>query len=321
MVADVDGLYIIRTDEVLTVQPGVGAGAAVQCDGGPGAAAILDPGRQLLAVVLRLATGDNQLHHVLLHRVGHMQHQRLRAGAEHRFLAQRSGCRGGAGIAVGFGAGQTQDGRFRGGIRVVHVDVQQEAVELGLGQGVGALLLDGVLGCHDQKQGGQLIGLAAHTHLPFRHRLQQCRLHLGRGAVHLVGQHQVVKDGALLKMEAALLGPVNLGTRDIAGQQVGGELDAVEASLQPLGQRFDGARLGQPRRPFDQQVAVGKQRDDQSLYQVRLTDDLCVQPAFKSSDICACHAFSRVVFASVWISLPRCAGRCEGMAAGEGCAL
>ena len=193
------------------------------------------------------------------------------AGGKHGFLAQR---RAGAGRLAGLGTGQAQDFRLGGGVRVVHVYMQQEAVQLRLGQGVGALLLNGVLGRHDQEQAGQFVGLAADADLALRHGFQQGRLHLGRGAVDLVRQHQVVENRALLEVEAGFLGAVDLRAGDIARQQVRGELDAVKAAFESVGQGFYGAGFGQPGRTLDQQVAIRQQGDNQSLYQVRLADDL-----------------------------------------------
>ena len=42
--------------------------------------------------------------------------------------------------------------------RIVHESLQKEAVELGLGEGVGALLLDRVLGRHDEEGARQVVG-------------------------------------------------------------------------------------------------------------------------------------------------------------------
>ena len=146
--------------------------------------------------------------------------------------------------------------------------MQQKAVQLRFGQGVGALLLDGVLGSHDQEQGRQGIGFTAHRDLPLGHRFQQGRLHLGRRAVDFVRQHQVVEDGSLLEMEAGFLGTVDLGPRDVTRQQVGGELNTVEAAFQAVRQGLDGAGLGKPGSALHQQVPVRQQGDHESLHEV-----------------------------------------------------
>ena len=73
--------------------------------------------------------------------------------------------------------------------------LEHEAIKLGLGQGVGAFLLDGVLGGHHDEGFFERVGLAAHGDLALLHGFQQGRLGLGRGAVDLVSQDCVGKDG------------------------------------------------------------------------------------------------------------------------------
>ncbi len=78
---------------------------------------------------------------------------------------------------------------------------------------------------------------------------------------------------ALAKLERALLGPVDIGAREIGRQQVRRELQAVEIALDALRQHLDGAGLGQPRRTLDQQVTVAQKRNEHAVDQVRLPDD------------------------------------------------
>jgi hypothetical protein len=152
--------------------------------------------------------------------------------------------------------------------------MHQEAVELGFGQWVGAFLLDGVLRGHHQEQWRQFVGAAPDADLALGHGLKQGRLHLGRGPVDFVRQHQVVEDRALLEHEAAGFRAIDLGAGDVGGQQVGGELDAMELRLDAFGQLFDGLGLGQPRRAFDQHVAVGEQGDQQTIDEFFLAENL-----------------------------------------------
>ena len=114
--------------------------------------------------------------------------------------------------------------------------MHEEAVHLRLGQRVGALLLDGVLGRHDHEERRQLVGRARHGDLPLLHGLEQRRLDLGRRAVDLVGQHDVGEDRPRLEDEAfgRLLAEVHLRAGDVGRQQVGGELDPAEVRLQVL---------------------------------------------------------------------------------------
>ncbi len=161
----------------------------------------------------------------------------------------------------GFAAGLLQDAAFHRGIGKADFHVQQEAIQLRLGQRVGAFLLDGVLRRHHQEQRRQIVSAAAHADLALCHGLEQCRLHLGRRTVDLVGQHQVVEDRPLLENEAAGFRTIDLGAGDVGGEQVGGELDAMKLRFQSFGELLDRPRLGQPRRPFDKHVAVGEQGD------------------------------------------------------------
>jgi hypothetical protein len=73
-------------------------------------------------------------------------------------------------------------------VRTGDEDVEHEAVELGLGQRVGALLLDRVLGGEDEERLRQRVGGPAGGDLVLLHRLEQRRLRLRRGPVDLVGQ-------------------------------------------------------------------------------------------------------------------------------------
>nr|GEX69762.1 hypothetical protein [Tanacetum cinerariifolium] len=173
-----------------------------------------------------------------------------------------------------FTTGLLENLAFDGCVRKADLDVHEEAVELGLWQRVGAFLLDRVLCRHHQKQRRQVVSAAPDADLALGHGFQQRRLHLGRRAIDLVRQHQVMEDGALLEHEAAGFGAVDFGAGDVGGQQVGGELDAVELGFDAFGQLFDRLGLGQTGCAFDQHVAVGQQRDQQALNQFLLPEDL-----------------------------------------------
>ena len=78
-----------------------------------------------------------------------------------------------------------------GAPRVAERDAQQEAVELALRQAIGALLLDRVLRGDDHERRRQGVGAPVDGDLALLHRLEQRRLRLRRGAVDLVGEHDV----------------------------------------------------------------------------------------------------------------------------------
>ena len=75
-------------------------------------------------------------------------------------------------------------------------DLEQEAVELGLGQGIGALHLERVLGREDEERRLEREALPGDRDLVLLHRLEQARLGLGRRAVDLVGEDEVGEDRA-----------------------------------------------------------------------------------------------------------------------------
>ncbi len=55
----------------------------------------------------------------------------------------------------------------------------------------------------------------------------------------------------------------------------------MKIALDAVAEHLDRARLGEPRRALDEQVAVGQDRDQQALEQVALTDDLGRQRLFQ----------------------------------------
>ena len=89
------------------------------------------------------------------------------------------------------------------GLGIGDEDLEQEPVELGLGQGIGPLLLDRVLRGQHEERVGQGMAAAAGGDLPLLHRLEQGGLGLGRGAVDLVGQDQVGEDRPLDEAQLA----------------------------------------------------------------------------------------------------------------------
>ena len=74
---------------------------------------------------------------------------------------------------------------------------------------------------------------------------QEGRLDLCRGAIDLVGEHQVMKQGTGLELEAPGLWPIYVGSREITGEQVRRKLDPFELQSQTLRERFDRRGLRQ----------------------------------------------------------------------------
>ena len=142
-----------------------------------------------------------------------------------------------------------------------------------LGQRICALLINRVLGGQHQERRRQRHRLAAECHLPLLHGFQQGRLHLGGRAVDFVGQHEVGEHRALGGVILAVLRAVDQRARDVGGQQVGRELDAMERGMDGRGQGADAHGLGQAGHAFEQHVAIGQQPDQQPVHQLLLADD------------------------------------------------
>ncbi len=198
--------------------------------------------------------------------------------AEHVGLAQaRARCRRRVQAAARLFAGQLENGQLRRGIGIADGHVHHETVQLGLRQGEGALLLDRVLRGHHHEQFGQAPGTASHGDLSLGHGFEQGRLHLGRRAVDLICQHDVMEQRTALELEAARLRPENVRACEIGRQQIGGELHAVEIRLDITGQRLDHGGLGQAGSTLHQQMTVREQRHQQAVNQMRLANDAASQ--------------------------------------------
>jgi hypothetical protein len=175
------------------------------------------------------------------------------------------------------GAGGALDhlGEFGGGGER-HERLEEETVELRLGQRVRALHLDRVHRCHDEERAGQGAGLAGHGHGPLRHRLQQRRLCLRRCPVDLVGQHQLCEHRARPVAELAPTGLVlleDVGADDVGRHQVRRELQPGERQVQRLGQRLEKHRLAQPRYPLDERMPFAHKADEHEPHEILLPDN------------------------------------------------
>jgi hypothetical protein len=109
--------------------------------------------------------------------------------------------------------------------RVPERGLQQEAVELRLGEREGALLLDRILGRDHEKRVGQPPRLAVDGHLLLGHRLEQRRLRLRHRPVDLVDEQHVREDrpGPELEVARALVEDREPG--GVARLEVGRALD------------------------------------------------------------------------------------------------
>ncbi len=123
------------------------------------------------------------------------------------------------------------------------------------------------------RKGSGTAGGAADRDLALGHDLEQRRLHLGRRAVDLVGEHEVGEHRAQLDVEGLGGAAVDAGADDVGGHQVGGELDAGEGAADDRGEGLDRERLGQAGHALEQHVAPGEQADEEALDGPVLADD------------------------------------------------
>ena len=114
------------------------------------------------------------------------------------------------------------------------------------------------------------MGFPADGHLPLLHGFQQGALNFGRGAVDLVGQHEVGKHRTLLDGKLLVLLVVHQGANDVGREQVRGELHPREIAGNRVAQAFDGQGFGQSRHPFQKHVPVGQKTNQQTVHHARL---------------------------------------------------
>ncbi len=264
------------------LQPGLCPGCPVQRDTGPGTGANGNPTCQLFRNAFGMAGRHDQVNQIPFYRLTDRHFlDRFPGGKDH--IAAHRLC-----IAAGTALLDLQhsdNGLLRCRLRVVHPDLEQKTIHLCLGQWVGTLLLNWVLGRKDQEQGGQGVTLAGNGHLAFFHRLQQRGLHLGRGPIDFVRQDQLVENGSRFEdqLVAVLAIVIGLAAGNVGGQQVRGELHPAQVHPKGGCQGFDGAGFGGAREPLQQNVAVAQQGEDQTAHHRLLANDSGIDPRSQGS--------------------------------------
>ena len=166
---------------------------------------------------------------------------------------------------------QPEDGALDRRTFVVQMDLEQETVELGLGQREDARLLVGVLRRDHHERRRQPVHPALDGHVPLLHRLEQRRLRPRRSPVDLVCEDDVRKERPL--HEGRLAAPDHAAAGDLLRRGVGGELDALEVHAEHAGDRAGHQRLRDARRALDQDVAAGDGRDQEQIDRLLVADD------------------------------------------------
>ena len=157
-----------------------------------------------------------------------------------------------------------------------HRELEHETVELRLRQRIGSFELDRVLCRQDAEGLRQAMTDPGVRHLPFLHRLEQCRLRAWRRPVDLVDQHELREHGPGPELEArraAGRGGVDLGAGDVGGHQVGRALDTRAAQAERGRECLGEVGLAQAGQSFDQHMALSEHGRDEMNDELVLTDD------------------------------------------------
>ena len=123
---------------------------------------------------------------------------------------------------------------------------------------------------------GQVVALAAESHVIFLHRLKQRRLGARRGAVDLVGHQQLGEDRALDEPEGAfaVLGLFeHFGAENIRRHQVRRKLDTASRDTENGAERVDQLGLGESGNADEKRMAAGQDGDDGVLDHLFLAED------------------------------------------------
>ncbi len=141
---------------------------------------------------------------------------------------------------------------------VTHLDPDQEAVELRLGEPVNAFLLDRVLRRHHHERERERHRRAVHRDLILLHRFEQGRLRLGGGAVDFVGEKYLGEDRPLAENEVVRVAVEDRGAGHVGGEQVRRELHALVLAAEQAGEHFRERRLRDAGDAFEQDVPAGE---------------------------------------------------------------
>ena len=162
-------------------------------------------------------------------------------------------------VRAGSDLGNAQEVLFAG---IRHRQLEEEAIQLGLRQGVRAFHLDRILRGENEKGLRERVRGASSRHASLLHRLEQGRLGLGCRAVNLVSEHQVGKQRPRLELERAYsVGGIaqDAGASDVSRHQVGRELHPAKRQVERLADGAHQERLAKAGNAFEQRVAASQQ--------------------------------------------------------------
>ena len=156
------------------------------------------------------------------------------------------------------------------------VELEEEAIELRLGQRIRALTLERVLRREDHERFFEDVGSPRDGDGVLLHRLEERALRLRRRAVDLVREHDVREDRAFAKLEL-LPAPGRVGDHrrpeDVGRHEIGGELDARELERQGLCEGADEESLAEAGHPLEERVRSDEHARERSVDDVAIADD------------------------------------------------
>src|SRR5882762_1501464 len=156
---------------------------------------------------------------------------------------------------------------------IAHFDAHQKTVELRFRQGIGAVMLDGILRGDHEKRLRQRERLAVDGDLCFVHGFEKRRLRTRGGAIDFVSEDNVGENRAGTKFKIARLGIVDADAENIAGEQIRRELDTLKAAMEGFCERLSESGLADAGDVFDEQMAAREQGDERELDGVFLAID------------------------------------------------
>jgi hypothetical protein len=157
--------------------------------------------------------------------------------------------------------------------RIAHRQAHHEPVELGLGQRVGAFVLDRVLGRDHHERPFKCVSGAVDRDLPLLHALEQRGLRFRRRPVDLVAQDDVRKHRPLPEPEALAMVVPHVHAGHVRGEQVGRELDPAPRAAERAGQRLREHGLADAGHILEKDVSLGHEADHRQADDIVLSLD------------------------------------------------
>ena len=129
------------------------------------------------------------------------------------------------------------------------------------GKRIGSLLFNRVLGCQYKKRFVEFITLACDRDGTLLHGFQHGRLGFRGRAVDFIRKTNLSKNGSFLKLKLSF--PIGIlddhvGTKNVSGHQVRGELNAIEIQIEGICQGANQHGFPQSRCTFEQAVAANQ---------------------------------------------------------------